>query len=276
MKLKVLVLGLLVLNSMTNAHAAYEDSASSNIINPEYKSYQDHLAKKQKQELEEKYKGLDVDLTLSEKVLEYLPDTYMDKKTMLEMNQTIVRSVIYSGIKQIAGKATTKVLVDNNENTTSISSLIDPENYPPIKASKEQLLEREMSNRMLNGQVTKKEIYNLYEQMIFPVSPEKIKPRVMPADYLEVNEGYENALNMPLAVIGMDNYSLEWLRLNREEVKRNGSIVLLTQVDSMTDYDALRREYPELQILPINAEGAMAEIGVDFYPVLMTRNGIFQ
>lgn len=257
------------------ALAAYE---GANVIdNPDYQTYQDYLSQEQESAIERKLGGKDVEADVPGMVQSYLPVGEPTEENILKLNTSLIRSVYVASGKKSNDQATSFTILDDTTTTTLISDLVNVDEYPNLGEKTEQQKQNEIfTQRVIQGQVSKEEIYDMYQKVMFPVVPTKISPRVMPTRSVTVNNGYEVALSVPLSVIGMDKYSLEWLKLNQEEIKRNGSLVLLTQVENMSDYELLRTHYPDLQFLPINAEEAMEKIGIDFYPVMMTRYGIFQ
>ncbi|WP_210467511.1 PFL_4695 family integrating conjugative element protein [Vibrio crassostreae] len=255
--------------------AKYE---GANVIeNPDYKTYQDYLSHEQEIAIKRKLSGSDVNADVPGMVQSYLPMGEPTEENILKLNTSLIRSVYVASGKKSNDQPTSFTILEDTTTTTLISDLVNVDEYPNLdKKTEQQKQNEEFTQRVIQGQVSKEEIYDMYQKVMFPVVPTKISPRVMPTRSVSVNEGYEVALSVPLSVIGMDKYSLDWLELNKEEIKRNGSLVLLTQVENMSDYELLRTHYPDLQFLPINAEEAMEKIGIDFYPVMMTRYGIFQ
>ncbi len=80
----------------------------------------------------------------------------------------------------------------------------------------------------------------------------------------------------PFFLIGSDTVSLQWLNSHRNTLKRLGAVGLLIQAETEAD---IRQVADVAQGLPITlgSGGDLAvALGIDRYPVLITRDGIRQ
>ncbi|WP_233073821.1 PFL_4695 family integrating conjugative element protein [Motilimonas eburnea] len=116
---------------------------------------------------------------------------------------------------------------------------------------------------------------NLTNQVItrFPFHTETLRAGVLPRRHF--NKPIPN-LVMPLAIVGTDPYSLEWVRLNAAEIERIGASVVVAQANSLDDIRYLRTLLPTALIVPSKADFLVDEFGLLVYPVILNKSGAHQ
>ncbi|MDN2483831.1 DUF2859 domain-containing protein [Vibrio agarivorans] len=234
-----------------------------------YTEYLDYSDKPQDQ-----VETVEGEYQLPEYLQEFVPIEGMDEDAIDALTQVITESVEHAWPKYLRGETQHTVIADSNT-AVPLEEVIDLEEYFGEDDDPASGFQKELTRKILSQDITKEDVIGLYEEMVFPIEP-TIKQRVMPAQYMPLNPEYKEAILMPMAAIGTDRYSLQWLELNKEEIANMGSIVFVTQIENFADFQMLQTRYPTLQFMPVNAEAALGQFGVDFYPVLITRDGIFQ
>ena len=77
-------------------------------------------------------------------------------------------------------------------------------------------------------------------------------------------------------LIGADSVSRKWLALNRGELLRIGAVGMLVQAETADDLRIIAELANGLPILPAPATDIAAALGLSYYPVLISREGIAQ
>ena len=78
----------------------------------------------------------------------------------------------------------------------------------------------------------------------------------------------------PFFLIGSDAVSLQWLKHHRDTLQSLGAVGLLVQADTTQD---IRRVVALAQGLPMtlgSGDDLARALGIDRYPILITREGI--
>lgn len=107
--------------------------------------------------------------------------------------------------------------------------------------------------------------------MMFPVSTASMK--------LKKGAGnLERDLKIPinLAVIGSDEYSVAWLKSNKDELVRLRASVMLVECETFAQYQSIKAVAPELDLIPLNGYPLTQEFNLSYYPALLTRTGVYQ
>jgi integrating conjugative element protein (TIGR03765 family) len=80
----------------------------------------------------------------------------------------------------------------------------------------------------------------------------------------------------PFFLIGSDLRSREWLATHRDRLKQLGAVGMLVQAETVEDLEATARIAEGLPILPASATDIARALGLEHFPVLVSRRGIEQ
>lgn len=83
-------------------------------------------------------------------------------------------------------------------------------------------------------------------------------------------------LTRPLFLVGSDPESLNWLAQHREQLQALGAVGMLVQADSAAELAAVERAGTDLVIVPASGSLLARLLGIRYYPVLISRDGIEQ
>lgn len=154
------------------------------------------------------------------------------------------------------------VPLKHHADISAVKRSINSSQLDPIKT--EELtqsiinVDKTMAKQMLAGQ--------------FPIIPNHLSAQRWNKTHIK----HDRPEVSPLFIFGDDKYSLQWLSLNKDFFKKMGAVGLMTKVDSLESYIAIRKQYPDLTIYPTNADFITTEFSINVYPVLITPKGIIQ
>ena len=104
----------------------------------------------------------------------------------------------------------------------------------------------------------------------FPVTsqltPGSVQPRTLSA----------SGLVQPIFMIGYDKFSAQWLSERSSILKQLNALGLVVNVPSAAAMAALQAIAPELILQPIPGDDLAKHIGLEHYPVLITKTSIEQ
>ena len=80
----------------------------------------------------------------------------------------------------------------------------------------------------------------------------------------------------PFFLIGSDAASRDWLTRHRDRLKELGAVGMLVQAESVEDLEIIARIADGLPILPAPAADIGRALGIEHFPVLISRRGIEQ
>lgn len=83
-------------------------------------------------------------------------------------------------------------------------------------------------------------------------------------------------LTQPFFLIGSDEKSRAWLVTHRGRLETIGAVGMLVQADSVADLEAIAALADGLPILPAPASDIARSLGIQHFPVLISRLGIEQ
>ncbi|MBD0788158.1 integrating conjugative element protein [Vibrio sp. Y2-5] len=213
---------------------------------------------------------------LPERLHEYeMPETFSEE-LVIKLNAPI-ESVV-TGVQEhlLNNQPVKEVIADNSNNTQELSSVITIELYYDMDQLKLDEEKNNITRRYLRKEVTKEEVEENLTKIVFPVTT-KIKPTRMPASRMELSPETKDAVIAPMVFIGMDKFSIDWFKMNLTEIRRfHPAAIFVTQIDSLVDLRQLQRLAPEMRFVPVNSDAMLEKMGVEFYPVMITHNGIFQ
>ena len=110
---------------------------------------------------------------------------------------------------------------------------------------------------------------------IFPVIT-AMKPTRLPSRKIEIESSKAIIVQQPIAVIGADEYSLAWFKMNVEQIKLLNARVVVTQVKNIQDFQAIRNYAPELDFVPTDARLFLSQLKISIYPIIVTPQGAYQ
>lgn len=179
-------------------------------------------------------------------------------------------------------------LGNSDTNTAKMIALNDPSNAPialssVVRVDKELEAENharnlaaiEMIEKHKRGEADLEEIKKHALFNLFPVKT-ALKPTRLPSRQISLKKEHLERIHQPFVVIGSDEYSMAWFMQNLPVIRRFGANVLVTQVDNLTDFQAIQKLAPELQFQPVDASSFLSAVGVSLYPIIITNEGAIQ
>jgi len=100
------------------------------------------------------------------------------------------------------------------------------------------------------------------------MSPGRLRQSHLKRDYA--------AMSFPVFVIGNDGLSRQWLADNAQYLKKHKAIGLLIQLDTMTEYDEIKRLGDGLPIIPTYGAQMGQQLQLDRYPFYVDQTGVHQ
>lgn len=107
---------------------------------------------------------------------------------------------------------------------------------------------------------------------LFPLRSYSLKEVTLVADILKPDPRVTN----PIAFIGYQKFSIEWMDANYDYLVSTASTVILVEARNPDDVVRIKKRYPKLRITPQNGTYYQSEFGLPGYPVLITNQGIYQ
>ncbi|ANO35377.1 hypothetical protein A6E01_19375 (plasmid) [Vibrio breoganii] len=192
---------------------------------------------------------------------------------MDEINRAFRQSVADVGV---IGRKDLKVLSISEENSVPLEDLVeDIDAGVAAETIQAEFERRELAQQIMDGKITVKDIERFVVSNMYPVTTKLQSKRAL-SDVLLFDEEKSAIVPESFVVIGVDAYSLDWLTVNIEEVKRLGTLIYVSQIDRHEDMLALRQLFPGFDFVPVDVYDLMKMLGVDHYPVLVTKAGAFQ
>ena len=104
----------------------------------------------------------------------------------------------------------------------------------------------------------------------FPVRSAKLTPGVLqPRAALRL----PGALPHPLALVGSDERSYQWLRQSAKALTRLGAAIQVVEAPNLAAYQRLRTLVPDLSVMPASADPLAQSYGPTTYPILIQTDG---
>ena len=82
-------------------------------------------------------------------------------------------------------------------------------------------------------------------------------------------------LEQPVCIVGTDDLSKNWVKQYAAKLAESNSLCLVTNVKSEVDLKTVSKLAPSVTFVPANVDWAVM-LGVDYYPVLITNELVFQ
>ena len=185
--------------------------------------------------------------------------------------------------------ASTKAVVSNRVNgefqfvelnapddgETALDDLVTQDDLEDAEMEKRRLQAAEETLQTGKGLMTKAQLQAQTERIIFPVTT-KMKPTKLPSRKISIDPDIAKTIQRPIAVIGTDEYSLEWYRINLGAIRRLGAVVVVTSIKNMQDFQMIKSFAPDIQMEPMDAENFLKIYGVSLYPIILTQQGALQ
>ena len=80
-------------------------------------------------------------------------------------------------------------------------------------------------------------------------------------------------LQRPLFLIGSDDMSREWLIAKREQLIDIGAVGLLIEAQTLEQINEITALAEGLRLVPASAENFAGQLGLSYYPVLLSKEG---
>ncbi|MFC5079584.1 hypothetical protein VTH8203_01350 [Vibrio thalassae] len=173
------------------------------------------------------------------------------------------------------GKPDLVVLASNEENSQPVGEVVRVDQLEEAEKRKRQMAELAQLERFKKGVVTKEELERSALRSIFPVTT-ALKPTRLPSRVIKLSPEQAKHVTRPIAVIGADDYSLQWFRMNIGAIRRHNAAVVVTQVNSLTDFQAIKKYAPDIEMQPVDAGLFLQNVGVSVYPIIVTNQGAIQ
>ncbi|MDF9399103.1 PFL_4695 family integrating conjugative element protein [Vibrio sp. 1180_3] len=174
-----------------------------------------------------------------------------------------------------SGKPSMVVLGSNPSESKPIREVIRQDELEVGENRKRELSELAQLERFKNGEISKQDLHEAALRSIFPVTT-TLKPTKLPSRLIKLSPEQASRVQRPIAVIGADSYSLEWLKLNVGAIRRHRAGIVVTQVNSMTDFLAIKKYAPDIEMQPVDAKQFLQNLGVSVYPIIITQEGAIQ
>lgn len=167
------------------------------------------------------------------------------------------------------------VIFDNAKETVVISELVPEDAEDNAEYIAEKTRNDKIVEKFRTGAITPEEYQRQMIDEMFPITS-SLKPQRVMVRHQLIKPELAKTISTPVVVIGSDEYSLEWFKANLGEIRRLHAFVLVTQVKNMNDYAMIRDYARDVQMQPSSADGFLKELGLSYYPVLVTQDGAFQ
>jgi len=105
----------------------------------------------------------------------------------------------------------------------------------------------------------------------FPVQSKRLAPGKVTSRALNVHQ-----LGQPMFILGDDEFSRAWLTTHKGKLKALGAIGLLVEVKTAEAYDTFKALAPGLSMTPVPGDVLAEHLGLEHYPVLISKRGIEQ
>lgn len=92
----------------------------------------------------------------------------------------------------------------------------------------------------------------------------------------QLNVPHAGLVSRPFFLIGSDSGSIQWVTTHRDRLKAFGAVGMLVQAETVEDLKAIARIAKGLSILPASASDIARALGIEHYPILISRRGIEQ
>ncbi|HIF9337720.1 PFL_4695 family integrating conjugative element protein [Photobacterium damselae] len=157
--------------------------------------------------------------------------------------------------------------------TVEITTVLGADGYQQAQIAAKSVTMADLAKEVEKHQLTEKQTKDALYESIFPLhTPSMSVSQNIP--YRTFTKEYPF---VPiLAIVGSDQYSLQWLRNNRDRIKQSRAIVILVEADSDTQFRNVLKAADGLEVIPVPANDISKEYGIKNYPVLVTKLGYGQ
>jgi integrating conjugative element protein (TIGR03765 family) len=196
-----------------------------------------------------------------------------ETKRLNALFQSSIRNVVVDTDK--FGDPNMVLLASDESKSKHIQEVIEIESNISGENRKRQIEEMIAQAKYKQGQITKEQLDNQVLRSVFPVQT-SMKPTRLPSRTVKLSKEAIAAITRPIAIIGSDRYSLAWFKANLGAIRRLNAAVIVTEVKSLTDFQAINTFAPDLMYQPMDATEFLKLVGVGTYPILLTKEGGIQ
>lgn len=180
----------------------------------------------------------------------------------------ISQMAVAQPVKDITGGTATLPTMD-------ISNAIGNKNYNEalikLKQSQNMEMAAQIAKKIEAGQASQAEVLDSMEKMVFPVQTES-----MHLNAAATTKHQPTQATRPIAVIGSDTYSVNWLTTNISEIERLGAMIVIVEVSDLASFNKIKNHIPNrIKVLPLDGYPLTETFGVTEYPALITSKGIY-
>ena len=177
----------------------------------------------------------------------------------------ISQMAVAQPVKDITGGTATLPTMD-------ISNAIGNKNYNEalikLKQSQNMEMAAQIAKKIEAGQASQAEVL---DSMDFPVQTES-----MHLNAAATTKHQPTQATRPIAVIGSDTYSVNWLTTNISEIERLGAMIVIVEVSDLASFNKIKNHIPNrIKVLPLDGYPLTETFGVTEYPALITSKGIY-
>ena len=193
------------------------------------------------------------------------------------MKWKIIGGFALAFIFNVAAQASTLIDITGGEGnmpTRPISDAMGGDTYNEalmkFKQAKNTVIAAKIAKQVEKKQMTESEAEAAMTKMVFPVATHS----------MTLNPNAKNTIKptkatQPIAVVGNDEYSLNWLKENADELKRVHAMIVLVQANDISDLKKVQNISGGNEVLPLDGFPLTQTFGVKEYPAVITKSGIY-
>ena len=146
-------------------------------------------------------------------------------------------------------------------------NLIEIDRIGHTKSIQMHYIKNEPTNREKPRKLTPEEYY----KSLLPIKTIGMQPGVI----TNMKRKFPN-IERPIFIIGSDELSMSWLKENKEILIEIDALGMLVEVSNIDDLKKIGTLGNGLTISPMNGVQVSEFLGIDKYPILITRDGYEQ
>jgi integrating conjugative element protein (TIGR03765 family) len=155
------------------------------------------------------------------------------------------------------------------------SEVVDADTYDNAEAIAARHKQSEIAEQLKSRTLDKAEMKRAIINSHFPVRSRFKSQQLMVREF-PIPKAFSLSLTTPIVVIGTDEYSYKWLRMNIDELKRIKAEFMLTEVETYEQYKEFAAMVYPLRVAPVVADVMLSDLKVNAYPIVVSRAGAFQ
>lgn len=122
-----------------------------------------------------------------------------------------------------------------------------------------------LTTEIRNVEPSKVDLPALYPIASPGLTPGKVQSRVITAN-----------IPIPIAIVGNDDLSKKWLGDHEKDLLATHAQIMVVNLASDIDRQALQAAYPQLSLIPMNGSSLVSTLGLSHYPVLISGDVLTQ